>query len=340
MNKKYDMKYIFIRGEMMKKVVVIGAGPAGLTAANELLKLKKYEVVILEETNDIGGIAKTVNYNGNRMDIGGNRFFSKDKKIINYWQDLMPIQGEPSYDDKKLEIDKKLSNEGPNPEKDDNVMLIRRRTSRILYSRKFFEYPISIKKETFRNIGIYMTFRAGISYLKANIFKRKEETLEDFYINSFGKVLYEMFFKKYTEKVWGRNPSEISADWGKQRAKGISITEILKDTLSKKIKKNREVKKSLIEEFLYPKLGPGQLWEVLADKIQKQGGKILRNYKVEKINVEDKVVKSVFCKVNNKIEEIKADIFISSMPIKDLVQGMEKDIVPKEMLKIANRITI
>lgn len=324
----------------MKKVVVIGAGPAGLTAANELLKLKKYEVVILEETNDIGGIAKTVNYNGNRMDIGGHRFFSKDKKIIDYWKNLMPIQGKPSYDDKKLGIYKKLSDEGPNPEKDDNVMLIRKRTSRILYSRKFFDYPISIKKETLQNMGIFTTLKAGVSFLKANIFKRKEETLEDFYINSFGKVLYKKFFEKYTEKVWGRSPSQISADWGKQRAKGISITEILKDMLCKKMRKNREVQKSLIEEFWYPKFGPGQLWETLADKIEKQGGKILKNYKVEKLNVEDKIVKSVLCKINNQIEEIKADIFISSMPIKDLIQGMRKDLVPDKILKIANRITI
>lgn len=324
----------------MKKVVVIGAGPSGLTAANELLKLKKYEVVILEETNDIGGIAKTVNYNGNRMDIGGHRFFSKDKKIINYWKNLMPIQGEPSYDDKKLEIYKKLSNEGPNPEKDDNVMLIRKRTSRILYSRKFFDYPINIKKETLQNMGVFTTLKAGVSYLKARIFKRKEETLEDFYINSFGKVLYKMFFEKYTEKVWGRKPSEISADWGKQRAKGISITEILKDMLCKKINKNREVQKSLIEEFWYPKYGPGQLWENLADNIEKQGGKILKNYKVEKINIENKVIKSVFCRINSQIEEIKGDIFISSMPLKDLVQGIQKDIVPDKILEIANRIAI
>ena len=252
----------------------------------------------------------------------------------------MPIQGKPSYDDKKLGIYKKLSDEGPNPEKDDNVMLIRKRTSRILYSRKFFDYPISIKKETLQNMGIFTTLKAGVSFLKANIFKRKEETLEDFYINSFGKVLYKKFFEKYTEKVWGRSPSQISADWGKQRAKGISITEILKDMLCKKMRKNREVQKSLIEEFWYPKFGPGQLWETLADKIEKQGGKILKNYKVEKLNVEDKIVKSVLCKINNQIEEIKADIFISSMPIKDLIQGMRKDLVPDKILKIANRITI
>lgn len=325
----------------MKKVIVIGAGPAGLTAANEILKLKGYEVVVLEETNDIGGIARTINYNGNRMDIGGHRFFSKEEKIIDYWKELLPLQGEPAYDDKKLKIEKQLEFNGPDPEQEDDVILIRRRVSRILYARKFFDYPITMKKETFQNMGIMTTIKAGMSYLKAIVIKRKEKTLEDFYINRFGKVLYEMFFKKYTEKVWGRSPKEISADWGKQRVKGLSITEILKDILAKKMKKkNSNVQVSLIEQFLYPKYGPGQLWETLADRVEKQGGKILKKHKVEKINIENSQIKSVSCNVNGAIKEIDGDIFISSMPIKDLVQGLEGEIIPDEILEIASRITV
>lgn len=319
----------------MKKVVVIGAGPAGLTAANELSKLEEYEVIVLEETENIGGIAKTINYKENRMDVGGHRFFSKDETIRKYWTELMPIQGEPSYDDKKLEIKKDLEKNGPDPEKDDIVMLLRRRVSRILYLRKFFDYPISMKYETFKNMGIVRTIKVGMSYLKTCIFKRKEKSLEDFYINRFGKVLYEMFFMKYTEKLWGRKPNEISADWGAQRVKGISILEILKNMLLKN-KKDREVQTSLIEEFWYPKFGPGQLWETLANNIESSGGKILKNHKVEEINIENNTIKSVVCKTEEGIKKIEGDIFISSMPVKDLVVGMNcNNTIPDQIVKIA-----
>ncbi len=318
----------------MQKVIVIGAGPAGLTAANELLKTAKYDVTVLEETNSIGGIAKTVNYKGNRMDIGGHRFFSKEETITDYWQKLMPMQGSPSYDDKKLGIYKKLEPNGPDPEKEEKVMLLRRRTSRIFYLKKFFDYPIKISKELLKNLGFITTIKVGFSYLKSSIFKRKERTLEDFYINRFGKVLYELFFMNYTEKVWGRSPNEISADWGRQRVKGISIYEILKNILSTKNEKNVET--SLIEEFWYPKLGPGQLWETLAEKVVEQGGKILKNHKVEKIQIEDGKIKSVECKNGEQKEKFEGDIFISSMPIKDLVEGIEESkLVPPDILDIA-----
>ena len=209
----------------MKKIVIIGAGPAGLTAAYKLLKdtNEEYDVTILEETQEIGGISRTVRYNGNRMDIGGHRFFSKNDKVLELWKELMPIQGEDAYDDKKLGRQKKLVVGGPNPETEDEVMLIRNRVSRIYYLRKFFDYPVSLKKETFMNMGFVRTMKVGFSYLKSVFIKRKEKSLEDFYINRFGKVLYSMFFEKYTEKLWGRKVSQISADWGAQRVKGLSI---------------------------------------------------------------------------------------------------------------------
>lgn len=241
----------------MKKVIIIGAGPAGLTAANELLKNGDYEVKILEETDDIGGISKTVKYNGNRMDIGGHRFFSKDERILNYWENIMQVQGYDSFDDKKLQRIKQLKIGGPDPEKVDNVMLIRNRVSRIYCFKKFFDYPITMKKETFKNMGLKRTMKAGFSYLKSIFAKRKEKSLEDFYVNRFGKVLYTMFSEKYTEKLWGRHPSQISADWGSQRVKGLSIGKVLKDLIIKPDNKNIET--SLIEEFWYPKYGPGQL---------------------------------------------------------------------------------
>ena len=262
----------------MKKCVIIGGGPAGLTAGYELLKNSKdYEVVILEQSDTLGGISRTVKYNGNRMDIGGHRFFSKDKQVTDFWSELMPTQGAPSIDDKILGREKALVPGGPDPEKEDRVMLIRRRISRIYYLHKFFDYPITMKPQTFINMGFTRTVKAGCSYLKSTVSKKEETSLENFYINRFGKVLYSMFFEGYTEKLWGRHPSEISADWGAQRVKGLSILAVIKDMFSKLVpNKNRKVETSLIEEFVYPKLGPGQFWETVGEEFEKMGGKILR----------------------------------------------------------------
>lgn len=321
-----------------KKVIIIGAGPAGLTAGYELLEKKnnEYEVVILEESNDIGGISRTVRYNGNRMDIGGHRFFSKDNRVMDFWKELMPLQGANSFDDEKLGREKNLNPGGPNPNEEDKVMLLRNRVSRIYYLKKFFDYPVSMKKETFVNMGFKRTIKAGFSYLKTIFVKKEETSLENFYINRFGKVLYGMFFEKYTEKLWGRHPSQISADWGAQRVKGLSIITVIKDMFSKIFKKKKtKVETSLIEEYWYPKFGPGQLWELLAEKIENLGGTIKKEHKVKNINIEDNKIKSVECEVKGKIEKYDADIFISSMPVKDLVEGFYGQDVPKEMLKIA-----
>ena len=321
-----------------KNVIIIGAGPAGLTMASEMLKEKeKYNVTILEETEEIGGISKTVKYNGNRMDIGGHRFFSKDDRVMEFWSELMPVQGKPSRDDKKLGIEKALAEGGPNPEVEDNVMLIRHRVSRIYYLKKFFDYPISMKFETFKNMGFVRTLKAGFSYLKSLIIKREEKSLEDFYINRFGKVLYSMFFEKYTEKLWGRHPSEISADWGAQRVKGISITAVIKDMLNKAFgKKNSEnTETSLIEQFWYPKYGPGHLWETLANKVSRQGAQIKKGYKVEKINFKDGKIVSVDCKVKDKTITVEGDIFVSTMPMNDLVAGFCGIDVPDNIKNIA-----
>lgn len=317
----------------MKKVIIIGAGPAGLTAANELLENDDYEVIVLEETDDIGGISKTVKYHGNRMDIGGHRFFSKDEMISNYWKNVMPIQGAKSIDDKILGREINIEEGGPDPEKTDNVMLVRKRVSRIYFLNKFFDYPITMKLETFKNLGLKRTIKAGCSYVKTIFFKRKENSLEDFYINRFGKVLYSMFFEKYTEKLWGRHPSKISADWGAQRVKGLSIGKVLKNVFTKN--KGNNVETSLIEEFWYPKYGPGHFWETLANNIIASGGKILKNHKVININIENGKVKSVICDVEGKNVEFEADIVMSSMPLKDLVCEISGDKVPEEILNIA-----
>ena len=322
----------------MKKVIIIGAGPAGLTAAYELLKDNsgEYEVTILEETDAIGGISKTVNYKGNRMDMGGHRFFSKIPEVNRWWNDMLPMQGAPSYDDILLKRRTRLEKGGPDPEKVNRAMLTRHRISRILFNDKFYDYPVSLKPETIKNFGFFTTMKVGFSYLGAVIHKRPENNLENFYINCFGKQLYSMFFEYYTENLWGRHPSEIDASWGAQRTKGLSITGIIKDFFGKVFKvKNRKVNTSLIEEFKYPKLGPGQLWEVTADEIKKLGGTIIMNAGVKKLHKnESNILTGVTYIKDGQEIQLSGDYIISSMPVKDLVAGMND--VPAEPARIAS----
>lgn len=321
----------------MNRIVIIGAGPAGLTAGYELVKkTKDYEVIILEESAEVGGISRTVRYKGNRMDIGGHRFFSKDEKVTAWWDSLMPKQGKPSYDDRVLGRKVPLSSSGPDPEQEDRVMLTRNRVSRIYYKKKFFDYPIKMNVTTIKYMGLVTTLKAGFSYLRSVIHKYPEDSLENFYINRFGRKLYSMFFEGYTEKLWGRHPREISADWGAQRVKGLSIIAILKDIITKLLPKKKDtnhVETSLIEEFSYPKYGPGQLWETAAEEFIKMGGVIKKNCKVTKLISENNKIKSIQYDENGCENKIEADYVISSMPLKDLVQGMNS--VPVKIKKIA-----
>lgn len=319
----------------MKKIVIIGAGPAGLTAAYELLKTPgRYQITILEECSEVGGIAKTIKYKENRMDLGGHRFFSKDEKIMQWWQDILPLQGKPAFDDLLLERNNTYPIKGPDPEKEDAVMLKRKRISRIYYKNKFFDYPVSLSLNTVFNMGIFTTIVAGFSYLWSMLKKLPETSLENFYINRFGRRLYAMFFEGYTEKIWGRHPRDISADWGAQRVKGLSLWGILKNVLSKILpQKKRKIETSLIEEFIYPKFGPGQLWETVAEKISEKGGKIIKNAKVtDIISDENRVTAVVYQKGKESINEA-ADVVISSMPLCELIAGI-KD-APKEIKNIA-----
>ncbi len=320
----------------MKKVTIIGAGPAGLTAGYELLKKGGYEITILEKTDRIGGISQTVRYKGNRMDIGGHRFFSKDERVNEWWQNVMPIQGKPSYDDLVLNREKDFDEGGPDPEKEDTVMLIRNRVSRIYYSKHFFDYPVSLKWSTIRGMGFATTMKAGFSYLRTVFKKLPEDNLENFYINRFGRVLYSMFFEGYTEKLWGRHPRDISADWGAQRVKGLSISAVIKDIFGKIIpRKNRKVETSLIEEYVYPKFGPGQLWENVADMIQQMGGTIVMESEVKKLNVTNGNVTSVTTLENGVEKTYDSDVVISSMPVNDLIAGIKGDNIPELVKKSA-----
>lgn len=316
----------------MRTAVVIGAGPAGLTAAYALLEKGggDWRVIVLEETGEIGGIARTAVHGKCRIDIGGHRFFSKNAEVNALWAKLMPVQGAPAWDDRALGRMKAYAPNGPDPEQEERVMLVRDRVSRIFYLRHFFDYPISLKIGTFLNMGLWRTWKAGWSYLRAACLKRPEKSLEDFYINRFGRVLYEMFFEDYTEKLWGVHPSRISPEWGAQRVKGLSLIKAVLNVLKPKGAK-RET--SLIESFLYPKKGPGQLWEMLADEVRTRGGEVRLNAKVTQIEATAGTITAV---VTEQGERIPCDALFSSMPIKDLVAAFRQ--VPGNVREVAEAL--
>lgn len=327
-----------------KTAVIIGAGPAGLTAAYELVTKTDIKPIILEKSTYMGGISRTVNYKGNRIDIGGHRFFSKSDRVMNWWMNIMPMQKTQddahnlAYRGKKKELmgDKN----GPDPAEVDRVLLLRNRKSRIYFLRRFFNYPISLSKDTLINLGPWRTTKIGLSYTKSIVFPIKnEKNLEEFFINRFGKELYLTFFKSYTEKVWGVPCNKISAEWGAQRIKGLSIRKAIEHIINKK-KENKgisqkEIETSLIEKFLYPKYGPGQMWEEVARIVKAKGGKIITDANVEAIEVKAKKVTGLTLKKpNGKTEKIKGDYFFSTMPVKELINGLNVS-VPKEVKRVS-----
>lgn len=357
----------------MQQAVIIGAGPAGLTAALELLRRTGIKPIVLEASQEIGGISRTIRYKGNRMDIGGHRFFSKSDRVMQWWIDLMPPQADSdaviSYQGKQrvveipadspqhpplrgmgpLEVDTEteevdgFGHEDPNahghtetvvthdPESPDLVMLIRPRKSRIYYLRKFFDYPITLTATTLKNLGAWRTLRVGLSYLKSRVTQiRPEKSLEDFLINRFGRELYRTFFKSYTEKVWGTPCDQISSEWGAQRIKGLSLTTAVRHFVKKTFERQsgdlhqKKTDTSLIERFMYPKFGPGQLWEHVSDLVCAAGGEILMGWKVDHIHCEGSKVISIEA-VNDAGERrtFVGDYFFSTMPMKELIEAID-----------------
>ncbi|NCE72137.1 NAD(P)/FAD-dependent oxidoreductase [Odoribacter sp. Z80] len=308
-----------------KTAIIIGGGPAGLTSAYELLKRSDIHPIVLESYSMVGGISRTEYYKGNRMDMGGHRFFSKSDTIMSWWKDILPVEDQHH-----------------SPAQEEKLMLVRQRLSRIFFLRRFFNYPVSLSLNTIRNLGFVRLVKIGCSYIAIRLFPRKQEqSLEDFFINRFGKELYKTFFKDYTEKVWGIECNAISADWGAQRVKGLSVGKAIGHAFKSIFKHNRSIEQkdtetSLIEQFLYPKLGPGQLWEEVARQITEGGGEIRLNHTVKEIITEGRQVKGVKATGPDGSETIlEGDYILSSMPIKDLIQSFNCP-VPENIRKITD----
>ncbi len=325
----------------LKTAIIIGAGPAGLTAAYELLKRTDIVPVILEKHHTVGGISRTIKVGENRMDIGGHRFFSKSDRVIDWWLNILPLESqvddvEIMYQNKKKTVlDKTENNKNKRKgvgEGEHDKMLIRPRLSRIYYEGNFYDYPISLSFATFKNLGIVKLIKIGITYIKSVLFPiKKEKNLEDFFINRFGKELYLTFFKSYTEKVWGRACTDIESDWGKQRIKGLSIMKAIKNALMKPFRKMRGVslrqkntETSLIEHFMYPVHGPGHMWERVAKEIEAKGGKIIMNASVKDFAYEgNKITQVGYVDVSSgKEENLQGQYFFSTMPIRDIAAHM------------------
>ncbi len=320
-------------GNTGQKALIIGAGPAGLTAAFELLERSQVQPIVLEKSDSFGGISRTVRYKGNRIDIGGHRFFSKSDRVMDWWKRVMPVEGDAhsiSYQGKTREV----AGSGPiDATKEDRVMLVRNRKSRIYFLRQFFDYPIQLTGDTLKALGAVRTVRIGVSYVAAMIQQiMPEESLEDFLINRFGRELYLTFFKSYTEKVWGVPCDQISAEWGAQRIKGLSITKAITHFVKKAFAgkpsgdiAQKGTETSLIEKFLYPKYGPGQLWEYVAEDVAQRGAVVRKGLNVVKVHTEGWRVTSIDAQdeATGAIEKIEADYFFSTMPMQELVRALD-----------------
>ena len=285
------------------KIIIIGAGPAGLSAAYELVK-NSQQVIVVEKDTQVGGLSKTIKYKGYYFDLGGHRFFTKYPEIEKIWKEVLP---------------------------DD--FLKRPRLSRIYYNGRFFYYPIK-PFNVFFNLGPFKAASALISYTKARIRPYKNpDTFEKWVVNRFGRRLYEAFFKTYTEKVWGIPCSQISADWAAQRIRGLSLSKAILNAFGL-TRKNKI--RTLIDEFLYPRRGPGQFWEAMADRIQRLGGQVILQAEARKIKLEDSSVK-VFIYHQGRQEEIKGNKIITSAPLSETIMTLEPR-VPDVVYRAAQQL--
>jgi protoporphyrinogen oxidase len=273
-------------------VVVIGAGPAGLTAAFEIVK-RGGAVTVLEASDVVGGISQTVERDGWRFDIGGHRFFTKVDEVEALWHEILP----------------------------DEDFLLRPRMSRIFFDGKYYDYPLKASN-ALRNLGLVEAVLCVGSYARAQIRPPKDQTnYENWLVARFGWRLYRKFFKTYTEKVWGVPVKDMPADWAAQRVKGLSLGNAIVNALTPK--RNQKEITSLIEEFQYPKYGPGMMWEVCRDKVVAAGGQVLMEAPVTRINIEGgRAVSVTVSRPGGSEEQVAASHVISTMPMNELVQSI------------------
>ena len=326
-----------------RSIIIIGAGPAGLTAALELQAAGLNDITVIEADTQVGGISRTVEHNGNRIDIGGHRFFSKSDWVMGWWRDLMPV-ARPVDDDLARELRYQGASAGiPEAtacESAKDVMLLRSRLSRIYFNKQFFDYPLKLNLETLLKLGPWKTFTFGVSYVMARVRPiRPESSLEDFLVNRFGRRLYRQFFKEYTEKVWGVPCGEISAAWGAQRIKSLSILKAITHAVRKLFGSAKVEQTSLIESFLYPKYGPGQMWEVAARRFVERGGKLLMRSNVERVDIRDGGVQGVsYRDSDGEVKALSCTHLLSTMPIKDLVRA-SSDAWPEAVCEVAGDLS-
>lgn len=333
-----------------RTALIIGAGPAGLTAAMELLEKTDILPIVVESDSQVGGLSRTIDYKGNKIDIGGHRFFSKSDRVIEWWLRFLPL--EPGHVDENITLTyhQKQSSfvyHNHQPASPDSQMMVRPRKSRIYFQKKLFDYPLKVNLKTLRKLGLWKTARILFSYTTARLKPRKPElSLEDFMINRFGKELYGTFFKNYTEKVWGVSCKELPSDWGKQRIKDLNIAELLRHAFRSLFTSNRSLNQkgtstSLIEQFLYPSKGPGQLWEAVADQIRLKGGQIYLGSRAQTIrfsadgNPVEITIDSSRPGVPSKIE---ADYVLSTMPVKSLIGAIEGKDIPTDVVRVASQL--
>jgi protoporphyrinogen oxidase len=330
------------------KAIIIGAGPAGLTAAYELLTRSDIEPVLFESLDVVGGIARSESLGSNIMDLGGHRFYSKSTKILRWWTNILPLAPyEPGSEEEAVIISYQgASSQLPEslnfaPSVNEAGFFLRPRRSRILFESNYFDYPMQLNWELFRNLGFFRVLKLGFSWLSSKLNPRKpEENLEDFFINRFGKELYQMFFKNYTEKVWRFSCREISADWGRQRIKGLNALTVILDAVSKIIipkDKRRVPETSLIEWFLYPKKGCGELWKKVEQIIETKGAELHFGHSVTKVVWEGRRVTSVEVRdsATGQSQSLAADYFFSSMPLAELVKVLDPA-PPQDCLRVAD----
>ena len=331
---------------MSEPIVIIGAGPAGLTAALELTRAGCSGVTVLEATDDIGGLSKTVAYKGNRIDIGGHRFFSKSDWVMDWWRDMLPVaMPEGGFAQEQVRLGyqgaSRLLGRGEvrARESEESVMLLRNRLSRIYWGGQFFDYPLKPGLDMVRKLGPAKCVALGASYAAAMARPiRPERSLEDFLINRFGQRLYRQFFKEYTEKVWGVPCHEISAEWGAQRIKSLSVTKLLAHALRKLVPGQGKSgpATSLIEHFLYPKYGPGQMWETAAQRFERAGGRLVRGARVSRIERDGHRVTGVVATMpDGQSQRFAAGHVVSTMPVRELLQSMQPAPAP-EVLEVGN----